>query len=505
MALAIGTRLNHYRITASLGAGGMGEVYAVEDLNLGRQLALKLLPVEYTRETDRVRRFNQEARAASALNHPNIITIHEIGQSEAGHYIVMELVTGRTLREMIGQPCSTETLSSVANQMAQALRVAHDAGIIHRDIKPENIMVRSDGYVKILDFGLARLAPLKTEDSEAETLSPTTAGTVLGTIRYMSPEQGRGETLTNATDIFSLGLVLYELATGRHPFEANSAISVLQAIVSDSPLPPSRLNLELPAGMEAMLLRMLEKDHRLRPSAAEMAQELTQPIGQYPDLDKTGRPIGKPKLLMVGREKERAELQAGFDAVAEGRGVMLCVAGEPGAGKTTLVEDFLSDLASRPSCRIARGRCSERLAGTEAYLPWLEALDTLLNDHRSRELTARVMKNIAPTWYVQVTALSDDPSAVRLKTERVAPSQERLKREMVALLQELSRSQTLVLFFRGFALGRSVDGGFACLRFRSFRFVTAAGRYLASSFRFACHKTSVRAAPTGVEDAWRMS
>ena len=175
MALAIGTRLNHYRITASLGAEGMGKVYAVEDLNLGRQLALKLLPVEYTRETDRVRRFNQEARAASALNHPNIITIHEIGQSEVGHYIVMELVTGRTLREMIGQPCSTETLSSVAKQMAQALRVAHDAGIIHRDIKPENIMVRSDGYVKILDFGLARLAPLKTEDSEAETLSPTTA------------------------------------------------------------------------------------------------------------------------------------------------------------------------------------------------------------------------------------------------------------------------------------------------------------------------------------------
>jgi len=423
-----------------------------EDLKLGRHLALKLLPVAFTGESDRVRRFNQEARAASALNHPNIITIYEIGQSDAGHYIVMELVVGTTLREIIGQPGLTEKFSSVARQISQALRVAHDAGITHRDIKPENIMVRSDGYVKVLDFGLARLASSKAAGTKTQTLSITADGTVfgtiLGTIRYMSPEQARGETLTNATDIFSLGIVLYEFATGRHPFEANSAVGVLQAIVSDSPLPPSRLNPELPAGVEAMLLGMLEKDQRFRPSAAELEEQLAQPGGASADAGSFDTLIGNPKFQSVGRELERAELKAGFEAIGHGQGQMLCISGEPGTGKTTLIEDFLSALASTPGCRIARGRCSERLAGIEAYLPWLEALDSLLHDRRSRESTAGVMQTIAPTWYGQVAAqASDNSSLSRLKREKAAPSQERLKREMVALIQELSRSQSLVMFF----------------------------------------------------------
>ncbi len=203
------TNLSHYRIVSKIGAGGMGEVYLAADTRLDRQVALKLLPAEFTQDADRVRRFIQEAKAASALNHPNIITVHDIGESETGRFIVMELVTGRTLRAVIAEGNSAETLLSLGSQMAKALSAAHAAGITHRDIKPDNIMVRDDGYVKVLDFGLARLLPTKTNDSEAATLAQQTMpGTLMGTVAYMSPEQARGEVVSHPSDIFALGIVL---------------------------------------------------------------------------------------------------------------------------------------------------------------------------------------------------------------------------------------------------------------------------------------------------------
>ncbi|MGE0885280.1 MAG: protein kinase [Blastocatellales bacterium] len=268
-------KFNHYEILSVLGAGGMGEVWLAEDTRLKRKVALKLLPAELTADAERVRRFEQEAQAASALNHPNIITVYDIGDSEAGRYIVMELVAGRTLRELIADNNSLETLLSLGQQTAKALHAAHAAGITHRDIKPDNIMMRDDGYVKVLDFGLARLRPATENDSEAATLAQqTTPGALLGTVAYMSPEQARGETVSHPSDVFALGIVFYELATGRHPFKAETLVGYLHAITLQEPLPLTQWKPELPAALNALILRMLSKEARQRPTASEVAQTL---------------------------------------------------------------------------------------------------------------------------------------------------------------------------------------------------------------------------------------
>jgi predicted ATPase len=453
-------QISHYQIISKIGAGAMGEVWLAEDTRLDRKVALKLLPAEFTRDADRVRRFVQEAKAASALNHPNIITVYDIGESEAGRFIVMELVTGRTLRTVIARGNSIETTLTLGMQMVKALSAAHAAGITHRDIKTDNIMVRDDGYVKILDFGLARLVPTE-EDGEAAIQHKTAEGALVGTIAYMSPEQARGEPVTHATDIFSLGLIFYEMATGRRPFVTVSMLGTLNAITTQQPERPSRLNPEIPLAFETLILRMLEKDARLRPTAAEVVAGLAV----------SGRVEGREKNIFyspalslsrsrptVGREKELAELRACFASAAAGRGLLLCVAGEPGIGKTTLVEDFLSDLDARgQSHLVARGRCSERLAGTEAYLPWLEALESLLRNAERQaqgetiifgaESIAQATKRLAPTWYTEVAPLQSSGSSIeRLQAER-ASSQERMKREFGALLQEISKRRPIALFF----------------------------------------------------------
>ncbi|MBS1808707.1 MAG: protein kinase [Acidobacteria bacterium] len=286
--LTANTTLSHYRIVAPLGAGGMGEVWLAEDTRLDRQVALKLLPAAFTQDAERVRRFIQEAKAASGLNHPNIITVFDIGECAAGRFIVMELVAGRTLRSVIAADNSLDTFLSLSQQMAKALSAAHSAGITHRDIKPDNIMVRDDGYVKVLDFGLARLNPTRsaergTRKEEAETLvQQTTPGTVMGTVAYMSPEQARGETVSHPSDIFALGIVLYELATGRHPFQAETLVGYLHAITLQEPLPLTQWKPELPAALNDLIQRMLAKDARQRPTASEVAQAL-QDIERHGD------------------------------------------------------------------------------------------------------------------------------------------------------------------------------------------------------------------------------
>ncbi len=435
----------------------MGEVYRARDSRLAREVAIKLLPAASTRDADRLRRFEQEARAASALNHPNIITIHEIGESDAGRFIVMELVKGRTLRS-IGKPISPDLLAAWARQSAEALRVAHAAGIVHRDIKPENIMVREDGYVKVLDFGLARLSPGLFSDNSGGASALTDPGTMLGTLRYMAPEQTRSEPATPASDVFALGVVFYELAAGQHPFNSGSILGLLQAIASSKPLEPSRFNPDLSPAFDTILLKMLEKDPERRPQAAEVEAELLKLEGRA-GMD-AGHVMRREVIRRtVGRTEELDELRRAYEIASTTRGTMVCISGEPGIGKTTLVEDFLSDLAARDErVGIARGRCSERLAATEAYMPLLEALTSLLRYEGSRSLaqTIRVgyatiaqnMKQLAPTWYAQVALLpSNDPSSEKLLSDVKSASQERMKLELVALLADTSRQQPLVLFF----------------------------------------------------------
>lgn len=435
----------------------MGEVYLAEDPRLGRKVALKFLPSQSTADDKLLRRFVQEAKAASALNHPNIVTIYDIGEEARGRFIAMEFIDGQTLRAMGRHPIGLESLSRVGRQVGKALRAAHAAGIIHRDIKPENIMVRDDGYVKVLDFGLARLTDQTDRESTAETALRTDPGVILGTVAYMSPEQARGESLDAASDIFSFGIILYELATRTHPFRADSQVGYLQSIVSQHPISPMLLNPEIPAAMEGLILRMLEKDSRLRPDAAEVERvlgelERTDSEPEMPTMalpsTASARPAAVPvERRTVGHDKHREDLRARFDSVVAGRGLLLCVSGEPGIGKTTLVEDFLGELsAGGQPCSIARGRCSERLAGAEAYLPFLEALDGLLHSPGSQPL-ARLMKLVAPTWYVQVSPQVADSSAAGLMDEIKTASQERMKRELMALLKEISRQRPLVLFF----------------------------------------------------------
>jgi eukaryotic-like serine/threonine-protein kinase len=276
------TLLSHYRIVSKLGAGGMGEVYLAEDTELKRQVALKIVLAELAGDKDRLRRFAREAQAASALNHPNILTIHEFGLEDGLHFIVTEFVRGVSVRQKLARGALTliEALD-VAVQTASALAEAHDAGIIHRDIKPENIMVRSDGYIKVLDFGLAKLIEREparldsgTEDATRELLR-TKLGSLIGTVAYMSPEQARGKRVDARTDIWSLGVVTYEMLTGRRPFSGETELDILASTISTEPLPLSSFGRDLPAELEWIVSKALSKDVDERyQSAIEVRSDL---------------------------------------------------------------------------------------------------------------------------------------------------------------------------------------------------------------------------------------
>ncbi len=260
--LSPNTKLSHYRIVSKIGEGGMGEVYLAEDTQLDRKVAIKFLAEEFIRDEDRLRRFVQEAKAASALNNPNILTIHEIGEADGTRFIASEYISGLTLREKIeARTLDLQETLEISIQIASALQAAHASGIVHRDIKPDNVMVREDNLVKVLDFGLAKLTERRTFDLEAPILAQvkTQTGTVMGTAAYMSPEQTRGKSVDARTDLWSLGVVLYEMLTKRQPFAGETQGDTIAAILKSEAVPPTRFNAEVPVELERIVRKALRK------------------------------------------------------------------------------------------------------------------------------------------------------------------------------------------------------------------------------------------------------
>jgi len=335
----LGTTISHYRVLDKLGSGGMGVVYRAEDMRLGREVALKCLPPEVASDPQMVDRLVREARSASSLNHPNICTIYEVDQADGHHFITMELLEGQTLRERIGEgQIPTDQLARIGIQVADALDAAHKKGIIHRDIKPANVFLTRRGEAKVLDFGLAKqerpklaltadgvtAAPLGNTDSQL-----TSPGQTVGTIAYMSPEQARGQKLDVKSDLFSLGVVLYEMATGELPFSGNTTALIFDAILNREPVPLSRYNAGLPPAFGNIVTKLLEKDCRLRyQSASDVVADLRRlqrdrsPVKTAPASPPTARKAGKTidslAVLPFANATGNPELDYLGDAIAEG-------------------------------------------------------------------------------------------------------------------------------------------------------------------------------------------
>jgi predicted ATPase len=443
--------LGRYQVQRILGAGGFGAVYLGHDTQLDRPVAIKVLRGGARSAHANTEPALQEARRLAQLRHPGIVAVHDVGVQDGQVYIVSDCLDGPDLGQWLREhrPAWPE-VARIAASVADALAHAHARLIIHRDVKPANILLSADRAPVLVDFGLAL----------GETQAGGAAkGVVAGTPYYMSPEQAAGmaHRIDGRTDIYSLGVVLYEMLTGRVPFRATHRQELLRQVRDDEPQPPRQLVGDIPPELERACLKALAKRQEDRyTTAGDFAADLRRILSSRAGAESTAPqlglsaslPISPVKRHTVGRQKELAELRRAFESAAAGQGLFVCVTGEPGIGKTTLVEDFLSELAATGRlCALARGRCSERLAGTEAYLPFLEALECLLHGEMG-EAAARAMKATAPNWYTQVVSLAaEDSSLARVLAESKAASQERLKRELVAFLREVSHLRPLLLFF----------------------------------------------------------
>jgi Tol biopolymer transport system component len=331
----IGTGLGHYRVLEKLGAGGMGEVYAAEDTTLGRRVALKRLPLEMAADPERLQRFQREARAIAALNHPNVVTIYSVEEADGVQFLTMELVEGKTLGDLIpegGLPL--EELLRLAVPLVDAVAAAHQHGIVHRDLKPANVMLATDGRLKVLDFGLAKLKPeVGTTDTTClATPSLTRQHTIVGTVAYMSPEQAEGRPVDQRSDIFSLGVVLYEMACGRRPFGGDTAVSLISAILKDTPARLSDVKRSTPPSLDRIVTKALAKDPALR---YQRARELLNDLQEVQQQTAAGQIVrGVVRAVARSRWTRRLALAAGLVAIVGGVAWLL-VAGRDGAGRRT--------------------------------------------------------------------------------------------------------------------------------------------------------------------------
>src|SRR5262245_56571309 len=313
----IGRKIGNYEILSLIGAGGMGEVYLARDVRLDRRIALKILPAQFTQDPAQVERFEREARAASALNHPNIITIYEIGREGDTHFIATEFIEGHTLREIIaGEKTQLREGLAIAIQVADALATAHTAGIVHRDIKPENVMVRGDGLVKLLDFGLAK--PMKSETTTGNLQKPgavslqTEPRMLMGTLAYLSPEQARGEKVDHRTDIFSLGVVLYEMIAGTRPFSGENSAAILDAILNRAHEPVMLERQKSSDELNSMISRALEKDRQARYQSANDLRDDLQRLARRLEM---AEEIGDRQRSQPGRSPGSLTKAAALAAV----------------------------------------------------------------------------------------------------------------------------------------------------------------------------------------------
>ncbi len=452
--------LLHYRLLSKVGSGGMGEVYKAEDTKLGRTVAIKVLPGSANENLAAKRRFLKEAQSASALNHPNIVTIHAIEEVEGLDFIVMEYIEGQTLKAMIERDGALPlaNLLDTGTQVADALAAAHEIGLIHRDVKSANILVTPRGHAKVLDFGLAKIVRTLADavDEEAPTLvNLTDQGTVLGTAAYMSPEQTRGEVLDARSDIFSFGCVLYEAATRSLPFTGPSMLAVMHAIATTDPTPPSRIRPELPREFDLIIERALAKEKERRYASVGKIADALRSLRATLTGQWAGVPIVYDKDLIesrasafVGREAELNRLEAFLQQAINGTGLVVFITGEPGIGKTSLSDEFLRRARTKyPALLVSRGRCVEQYGTGEAYLPFLDAVGGLL-DGPGRERLAAVMRTYAPTWCTQLPAAFASTSALeRLQQETIGATKERMMREMGDALGMFATTSPIVLLF----------------------------------------------------------